>query len=372
MAGRFHFRSWCKVLVGGFLLGAATPAGLTAAGEEVGVPWLPADSLPSPSQWQGQGVGVLDEAPPFTMRIGARVQVRHTFETEEDSNTLQIRRGRLSLGGEAYERFDYFIQLELAGSQVRLFDANVRYALRPELVLWAGQGKAPFGRQQLVSSGALHFVDRSIVDGRFSVGRQQGLSLGGQLGGDRVEYATGIYNGNGINQSSNPGGRVMSVGRVVLTPFGSLPLLESGRVRSPEQHLAVGVAGMNNTVEEETGPVEISRMNGELVYRVGGWSATGEVYREWARETGSPTDVSDGWYAQLGYLLPSSRHEVAARWAVVDSGLDQEESATESGLGYSYYFRGNSAKIQADVRNIRMKATGDDNQEFRVQFNLAL
>jgi hypothetical protein len=81
------------------------------------------------------------------------------------------------VGGEAYQHFAYAIHVDLAGTNARLLDANIRYSVAPMATVWFGQGEAPFKRQQFTSSGNLQMVDRAITDGRFAPGRQVGIAL---------------------------------------------------------------------------------------------------------------------------------------------------------------------------------------------------
>jgi phosphate-selective porin OprO and OprP len=318
----------------------------------------------------GQGASeALQDAPPFTMRIGARLQLRHRYETEGQTHLTRVQRGRLSFSGQAYEDFEYLIQLELAGPGVRLFDASVRYQLHPGAVLWAGQGKAPFGRQQLTSSGALHFVDRSIVDVRFAPGRQQGVAVGGMLAGERLQYQAGVFNGDGINQTQNPGGRMMSVGRLVFTPLGAFPPEESAHVGDSSPRVALGVAGLTNREVVDGIGVDVSRVGSEAAFRTGGLNMTAEFFREWAEPTDGERMVTDGGHGQIGYLW-DFRHEVVARYALIRPEL--QRNSVETGIAYSYYVAGHRAKLQADIRNLRSGVTGEDEMEFRVQFTLAL
>ena len=318
----------------------------------------------------GQGLSeALQDVPPFTMRIGARLQVRHRYETEGQTHLTRVQRGRLSFSGQVYEDFEYLIQLELAGPGVRLFDASVRYQLHPGAVLWAGQGKAPFGRQQLTSSGALHFVDRSIVDVRFAPGRQQGVGVGGMLAGERLQYQAGVFNGNGINQTQNPGGRMMPVGRLVFTPLGAFPPEESAHVGDSSPRVALGVAGLTNREVVDGIEVDVSRVGSEAAFRTGGLNMTAEFFREWAEPTDGERTVTDGGHGQIGYLW-DFRHEVVARYALIRPEL--ERNSVETGIAYSYYVAGHRAKLQADIRNLRSGVTGEDEMEFRVQFTLAL
>jgi phosphate-selective porin OprO and OprP len=328
--------------------------------------------------WSQAGPGAQSataQDPPFTMRIGARLQLQMTYTDppgdERATNAFQVRRARLSVLGSAYEHFDYVVQLEMAGSNVRLLDANVQARFAPLATIWAGQGKAFFGRQQLTSSGHLQFVDRTLVDGRFSAGRQQGLAVIGRAG-TLLEYNAGVYNGEGINQSTNPDDRFMTVGRLVVTPFGVYGPIESAHDYPSSPRLAFGVAGMHNTVGEDVERVGITRVNTEGAFKVHGLNVTAEFYREWAEPRAGGTETTDGWYLQAGYLLPRRRHELSARWAVIDPRAVDAGDLVETGLAYSYYVSGHRAKLQADVRNIRDRAAGTDQREVRAQIQLAM
>lgn len=356
------------------LLCAAEPPsvaepGTTAAptsGPLEGPDSTPADSVGASERSEAD---TLQESSPFTMSLGARLQVRHRYESEGRTHLTRVQRARVSLSGQAYDAFDYLIQLGLAGPGVRLLDASIRYQLHPTAFLWAGQGKAPFGRQQLTSSAALHFVDRSIADVRFAPGRQQGFALGGNLAGERLQYQAGLFNGNGINQAQNPGGGMMTVGRVVFTPLGPYPPEESAHADESSVRVALGVAGLTHSEWVEGVDVEVSRVGGEAAFRMGGLNMTGELFREWAESTDRERTVTDGGHGQIGYLW-DLRHEVAARYALVRPEVEQ--TSAEMGLAYSYYLAAHRAKLQADVRNLRSGRSGEDEVEFRLQFTLAL
>jgi phosphate-selective porin OprO and OprP len=318
------------------------------------------------------------QEPPFTLRTGARVQIRATHAAPADApdmTALSIRRARLSLSGAAYHHFNYAIQLELAGASARLLDANVTSTLAPWATIWAGQGKAFFGRQQLTSSGNLHFVDRTIVDGRFAAGRQQGLGLTGRLADGRVEYNAGVYNGNGINQTTNPNNRFMTVARVVAMPLGAYAPVESAHDYPAAPRLAVGLSALDNTTGEGATETGIRRVNAEAAFKLRGLNMTAEFYREWAEPHAAAQVVTDGWYYQAGYLLPGRTHELAGRWAVIAPHAADAANAgdtIETGVGYSYYFAGHRAKLQTDLRNVRAVAADTDHRELRVQLQLTL
>lgn len=329
----------------------------------------------------GDGSGAASSAdpaaqdqPPFTMNIGARVQVRYSYldrDEEDGVGSFGIRRGRLSLAGTAYQHFVYAVQVELAGATARLLDANVRYQAAPMATLWFGQGKAPFGRQQLTSSGNLHMVDRAITDGRFAAGRQQGLALTGQTPARTFEYAAGIYNGNGIN-AANPDNHYMYVGRAVWTPLGGYSPTEGAHDYPANPRVALGVAGLHNTLGHDDEQVDIARLGVEAAFKIGGLNTVGEFYHERSSPAVGESLDTTGWYVQAGYLLPGRRHELAARYAVISPDTPTDTDMIELGVGHSLYFNGHRAKLQTDLRTIDRRETDISDLELRVQFQLTL
>lgn len=311
----------------------------------------------------------------FTLRIAGRLQVRYTYEDPDEgdsSGSFRIRRGRLGLSGTAFEKWNYAVQLELPGSGgTQLLDANLSYRLSPMATLWLGQGKSYFGRQQLNSSGNLHFVDRTITNGRFTPGRQQGIALVGQNESRTFEYNLGLYNGNGINQSRNDNDDYMTVARAVWTPFGAYSPTESAFDYPGSPKLALGVAGMTSTEGAGADAVDVTRLGLELAFKIRGLNMTGEYFTEEADPVAGPSADTDGWYYQLGYLFPGRQHEIAGRYAVISPDSPASSDQVETGIAYSYYMNRHSLKLQTDLRNIEDNALGTDDRELRLQLQLA-
>jgi phosphate-selective porin OprO and OprP len=237
---------------------------------------------------------------------------------------------------------------------VRLLDANIRYPMSPMATLWFGQGKAPFGRQQLTSSGNLNMVDRTITDGRFSAGRHIGVALIGQNTSRTFEYGAGIYNGNGIN-ATNTDMNYMYVGRAVWTPLGAYSLAESAHDYPEKPRVALGVAGLHNTDGEADVQMTVARLGVEAAFKVRGFNSTAEFYHERQNPATGAGMEANGWYVQAGYLFPGRRHELAARYAVISPASPVNSDMIEMGAGHSLYFNGHRAKLQTDLRTIRRR-----------------
>jgi len=337
------------------------------------------------AQLQAQGSESIQQSPlrgpeiinteNFTMTLGSRLQVRYNYlERDNDSSVsnFSIRRARFSLGGRAYEHFGYAMQLELAGSSVKILDANVRYQLAPFATFWAGQGKAFFGRQQLNSSGNLNFVDRTLVDGRFSAGRQAGIALIGKNDSETFEYNLGIYNGTGIN-TPNPNNKHMFVARVVLTPLGAYSPVESAHDYPDSPLFAIGASGLHTFTGTGPNETKINRLNIEGAFKIKGWNTTSELYLEEAMPVGDDRFTTTGWYIQSGFLFPNRRNEIALRYGIISpNNVPLNSDVIEIGGSVSHYILQHRAKIQADIRNVERKALNTNNPEFRLQLQLTL
>jgi phosphate-selective porin OprO and OprP len=310
----------------------------------------------------------------FSMNLGTRFQLRYTYTDPDEGpevGSFSVRRARFSVYGDAYRHFNYALQLEMAGSAVQLIDANIRYRVASMATLWAGQGKAYFGRQQLVSSGNLNFVDRSEADTRFSAKRQAGIALIGQNESQTFEYNLGIYNGNGIN-TANDNGKYMKTARVVLTPFGAYPLTESAHDYPESPKLAIGVAGLHTTEGVSSDETGITRLNIESAFMIKGFNFMGEFYLENAEPVNMSSYQTIGWYTQAGFLLPGRRNEIVFRYAVIDSEENFTSDLVETGVAFSHYFYGHRAKLQADLRNINWVNLDSHTLEFRIQLQVSI
>ncbi len=288
------------------------------------------------------------------------------------------------VGGDVVQsvRFDPATQTLSAttGRDTVLEDAEIWYGRNPLATIWVGQGKAYFGRQQLTSSGKLQFVDRSVYDGRFHPGRDQGIGLIGVNRAKTFEYNLGIYNGNQLNRTANDNDEFLLAGRAIWTPFGEYKLEESSLDYPTTPKLAIGVGFLENTTGTETttsnSKVDISRVGAEVAFKLRGFNMVGEYVQEESQPqaTGVTTDI-DGFYAQLGYLFPNQKFELAGRYSDFSSN-DTVSSAfpdlTETGGALSWYFSKHNHKLQGDVLEIE-RDTGSGpvtTTEIRLQLQL--
>ena len=330
-----------------------------------------------------------------TVQISNRVQGLFTQvdpAVGDSVGSFRIRRMKTTIEGSAYEGIWKFkLQANWTGgdvvsnvtqsgttvSQSRfrgpiLEDAVVYWARYPMATVFVGQEKAYFGRQELISSGRQQFADRSIASGRFAASRQIGTGLFGSNAGKTFEYNAGIYNGNGINQATNDNQDFLKVGRLVWTPFGEYKLEESAHDYPATPKLFLGGSVFQNTTGAGTTKTDVDRFGVEAGFKLHGFNAIGEYYTEESQRVNAAQVDTDGYYAQVGYLVPNKKLEVAGRLSEILPDTLADTDQTETGAAVSWYFDKHNHKLQADYRQIETQSPGSSvtNDEFRLQYQL--
>jgi phosphate-selective porin OprO/OprP len=349
----------------------------------------------------------------FYLEMSNRVQPRFTYEGPDDAvplagtaargdgkGSFRIRRAKLKLEGWFYRpNLEYELQLNWpdvnnAPASQFLEDANLDLDLskgnRKAFRLRFGQFKAPFGRQQITSSGAQQFVDRAIPDARFNPARETGFAAWGTLGGNRVDYRAMISNGNGRTQAANDNARHLYTARVMwqavgnarMNQWASGPLLTEGDLGDSASGPLLAVAGQfahNDRFHATTGNDLRDRTWGvDYTFKYRGFATVGEAaFRDSTPETGRGFDQR-GVLLQASYawkapgIAGASFWELAARYAWVDPSTTVSRNAQkEWGGALNYYYNRHSLKAQLDWRRIEDDAAnsgvGTRNQELRLQ-----
>lgn len=157
------------------------------------------------------------------------------FDEEGDlsSNTLRMRRVRLSAEGKLSESLSYKIQGDFSRSPM-LVDAFVKYKACDAFAIQVGQFKTPFSIESPINpvnleifdygEGIQHLVGYKDVCGVGALGRDLGVMASGGFfkpeGKDFsiVNYSIGLFNGNGANAVDN-NNRKDIVGRLEIHPM---------------------------------------------------------------------------------------------------------------------------------------------------------
>jgi phosphate-selective porin OprO and OprP len=348
------------------------------------------------------------------LEISNRIQVRFTQEMPDDAvqlagtggkgdskGSFRLRRAKLKLEGWFYRpELEYELQLNWPDVNntppgQMLEDADIDWDLtgKKQFRVRFGQFKAPYGRQQLTSSGAQQFVDRAQTDGRYNPARETGLALWGTLGGNKLEWRLMASNGNGRTQAANDNDKYLYTARLQWQALGNTRMNQwtSGLLLTEGDlgdSLAAGgtpllaVAGnfaSNNRFNVTTGnDLDNTQWGADYTFKYRGFASVGEYHaRKSKPETGAEFD-DKGYLFQASYAFkapgPSGTAfwEIAGRYSQIDpSDLRTGDRVTETGGAFSYYYNKHNLKVQADFRQIKDDAAnsgaGTKAKEFRLQ-----
>lgn len=311
------------------------------------------------------------------LAISNRVQVRLTHEDPDGGDTkdsFRIRRAKTKFEGWVYSSdLTYELQMNWADS-TPLEDANINYDFtrgKKAAQLKIGRFKVPFGRQELTSSGSQQFVDRTAVSNEFAKGRDIGIQFHGQPLGGKLDWRVGVFNGAGINVSSNDNDAYQYTARLGWQPLGDVKYSEGDFESSDKPLFGLGVNWNSNDKHGATTGDDIDQeiVGLDFAFKFKGFSLTGEYFdAENDRETGTDFD-NEGFYIQAGYFFVPKKFETALRYSVLDpNSAVSNNDRTETGIGFSYYFNKHSHKLQADYRILENDATNVEDKEIRLQY----
>ena len=355
----------------------------------------------------GKGFTFTSPDEKFQLSLGARLQTRYTFtdnDTSQDSSEIRVRRMKLFLNGYAYSKdLTYKLQVNFAESSTAsvLEDAWLNYRLmgHNEAQLFFGQDKVPFARQELTSSGAQQFVDRSNATDTFKPAREPGLMLHGKIMDGLVNYNAGAFNGAGqtATRASNGATNHNSfAARVTCNPLGDMPYSEADLDHSAKPLVSVGADYYFNTLKKTTAAtfettnklnyaanflnpakfnasekVDIDLYSADIAFKWLGASLQAEYFLAQADgQVSGATQRGHGFYAQAGYFVIPKHLELAGRYSYVDVDRDVSNNLrTEVSGAVSYYFSKHNLKLQGDVTNIHRQTAAaiTDDMQYRLQ-----
>lgn len=362
----------------------------------------------------GQGVTVTVDDPAVSLTLSSRVQTRFTatVPTEGDATTeIAIRTLRVLLSGHAFSTdVRYFLQLALAApdydpsSASPLFDAWVSVTRLRDLNVRVGQFFVPFDRARTIREATLQFNDRSLTGTEFNLDRDVGVELSSKdlfgLGG-RLQYALGVFSGEGRNRASTNAG-FLYVGRLQFNPTGTFDDFTEGDLeRLSRPRVSIAVAGAYNqsaTRARSTvgnaltlGGFDYAHAAADVMFKWAGVSLLGEVvWRHASVDSRASTDAMgrtvteysrSGWgaLAQVGVML-GPQFELVGRYGrtMAFDGTDPallgvaNNQPNEVAFGANWYIAGHPYKLQADWQGQCNDSFANLRQTVRVQLQLTL
>lgn len=235
---------------------------------------------------------------------------------------------RLGATGKVGIVFDYVagIEVDRREESIRLLDAALGFAIKDDLLkLGIGLERSRFGGEAIENKADIPFVERFQGSLALAPGRQLGLGLHGAAMEGRLNYAGGVYNGNGPSWE-NDGNGFLWTARAGWNSVGELEFFEdfvwevgasfafsedSALVALPLSLPEEGVANPVPVLAEFTGDRMSWGGNARVAYRE--FAVAGEYLRTDFSHTGGEDSSSAGWYAQGSFTLWAAA-ELLARY----------------------------------------------------------
>lgn len=351
----------------------------------------------------------------FSLKFGSRINFGYTYgilKNAENLSSFDIQHAKFYFGGNAYgTTVQYYVQAAAANNTRNVGlgpvseSPNQGFTLEDYYIrlqysgidLKFGQYKVPFGRQWMIYSGNLDFVDRSIVTQAFLFGRDRGVTFSRYS--DKFALSLGAFNGAGTIQAGNPfqlqTGQNQSndsinqgflyVSRVTYSPLGQVGYSE-GDVEQTEGHrleLGGGFAydqhrdyDLNlNQITDDRDVNSISA-SGDLTWKSEGFSLQGEYFYRRHQPSVNAHFTAIGFYVQPAYFIIPRKLEAALRFSKLDpdTSLGQNQ-LMEGAASLNYYFSSDhrfKTKFQYTLLN-QDHPTGQTNDHFiDVSFQVTL
>jgi phosphate-selective porin OprO and OprP len=295
-----------------------------------------------------------------------------------DRGSFRIRRAKTEITGWMWnEHLTYEIQLSWAGpepgasTQTPLEDLTLSYDISKKgtFVLTGGQFKVPLGRQEMTSSSKMQFVERDLLSGEFSRGRDIGLQVSGLVAEKKLEYRLGVFNGNPASRIENDNDKFQLNARLTFMPFGDVKYSEGDFESKDKPLFAIAAALEHNDQHGSTNADDFltTVIGGDVVFKYKGFSAFAEYFHRQREPESGRTFDSPGFHVQAGYFVVRDRFEVAARYASYDpTDAIASNDLSEVGGALSYYIQKHLLKIQADFLQREDKARDEKDKELRV------
>ena len=250
-------------------------------------------------------------------KISGFVQGMYQANLSDDfdliDNTFRMRRVRLSVDGKLSKTVSYKLQGDFVCSPM-LVDAYVKYKPCNEFAIQVGQFKTPFTIESPINPVNLEIFDYGEiiqqlggykdVCGVGGLGRDIGVMATGSLfpmkGYSVVDYAVGVFNGNGPTTTDN-NNRKDLVGRLEVHP-GLKDVTLSG-----SYYYGKYTKDDNINCTRNRWAAGVQYNDGKLVLR--GEYIGGETGR-WTELEENSLYNSNGYYAQAGYYFQAGEQKI--------------------------------------------------------------
>jgi len=328
-------------------------------------------------------------------------------ELQEDAvSSFGLNRARFKVGGHIHQpwiklKYEY----DLNNSQT--LDARITLEQSDAFHFRFGRMKAHYNPERVTSSKDQQFVDRSMVNGYFTLDRQQGISFMGRFNKGTaldLNYSFDVFNGTG-REGDNESDDFMYVARLQSNFLGEKVSSAMGDLKisqKPAAHIAVATSTNESryTRFSTNAPRQVNELDDhteadgyrleqwmvDAAYRYKGFSFQAEYHNkdivDQYEQNFSGTLNMTGYYAQAGFfpnqLMASipRQLELAARYSTVDPDTSiDHNNEREYLVAANWFFNGHRSKVSADIGRYEIDDAVTDITEsenrIRLQYDLS-
>ena len=321
----------------------------------------------------------------------------------DDETTIGISRARIKIGGHVYKSYyTFYFEQDIKGAN--LLDFRVQIEKYAFLKLRVGQWKARYTRERVISSGKQQGLERSLINRVFTIDRQQGISLFGNLDGGgaaNFSYWTSIFTGMGRGSSNNDDNNLMYLLRFQWNPNGEVVRFSGSDLEYHKKFISsIAFAGVTNTSAYtafstrggeqlfgfepgEDGQYKVDQLLFETAFKYRGISWQQELhYKNIDDKVNLEQTTLIGNYFQIGYFFhyafpkfPKSL-EIFARQAFYDANIDMaDNNNNEYTIGCNWFFKGHKNKLTFDYSYIEYNEfdpTFESGNRYRIQWDISI
>jgi hypothetical protein len=260
-----------------------------------------------------------------------------------------------------------------------LREAWIEYEAAPAAVFRMGAIRTANTRQLMTAPELQQFVDISMASsfigstmpGWYGRNYDYGFMVHGVLGCDgQFSYMAAVTNGDGIEHRNVIDGWTsdnLAYSARVNWDFMGHMRYEEGALRQTECGWVGAVGAWAHYYSDAYTHNPFQKEADKLTWGVdlalgwGGFSMTAAYsMASWDYDSGNDVDLST-WLVQLGYLIPGTAWEIAARYSAYTNDLDVAEfGAYELAGAVNYYIDGHADKVTLDVAWIAAEDDGNN------------
>ena len=310
-----------------------------------------------------------------TVSIGGILQAQSDFGDKGDArfttgnDRFYLRRARLNIQGRFLEEFDFRLEGEFAGTvaeasgnRAQLTDAYINWNRFEAANVRLGQFKSPFGYEQLYLDPRLLTIERSLGNDRLTASRQIGVQVAGDVLDKKFSYATGLFNGTGVNTSANDNDHFLWAGRVSTVGWQGTLAGQDARWSLGADALATTDTNLTGLAPEfgfdaVPGGTRDNTFTGrrkagglDTQFRVGPLDLSIEYLRARFKATDAiPARSFDaaGWYAQAAYFVLPKTLQAIVKYDDFDPNLSLALNSTRTWtLGGNWFLKSDDLKLQ--------------------------